>query len=67
MHQIVDKTARLSRATLRRDLAKILRKFGANVDKPGGCHELPSALEAREIGSRSALGVDSVTSQSGGA
>ncbi len=69
VEQIVDKAASLSRATLRRDLGRILRKIGplwpAKVDRAVGCHELPSALEAGGNGSRSSLDVDGVTSLSG--
>lgn len=69
VQQIVDKAASLSRATLHRDLARILRRIGplgpAKVDRAGPCHELPSALEAGKNGSRSALDVDSVTGRYG--
>jgi hypothetical protein len=65
VHQIVDKAASLSRATLRRDLARILREIGPKMDKAGGRHELPSALGVREMGSRSAPDVDGVTGRSG--
>ena len=65
VQQIVDKAASLSRATLRRDLARILRQIGPKMDKAVGRHELPSALGGREMGSRSALDVDNVTGRSG--
>jgi hypothetical protein len=65
VQQIVDKVASLSRATLRRDLARILREIGPKMDKTDGRHALPSALGAREMGSRSALDVDGVTGGSG--
>ena len=68
VQQIVDKAASLSRATLRRDLGRILRKIGpfgpAKVDRVGPCHELPCALEAGENGCRSGLDLDSVTGRS---
>lgn len=67
--EIVDRTTRLSRATFRRDVTRILREIRgpglAKVDRAGGCHGLPCAMEGRENGSRSALDVDGVTDRYG--
>jgi len=69
LQQMVDRVAALSRATFRRETLQILRKCGpffpANVDGTGACHELPSALGAAEKGSRSVVGVASVTDPHG--
>lgn len=70
IEQIVDKAARLSRATFRRQTLRILRENGpfglVHVDGAGRCHTPPSALAAAEIGSGSVVGVDGVTHQDGG-
>jgi len=68
--EIVDRAASLSRASLRRDLRRILGKFRprgpAEVERVGTCHELASAMGAGKNGSRSGLDVDAVTGRSGG-
>jgi hypothetical protein len=69
LQEIVDKAASLSRASFRRDAMRILRTIGpfraAEVDRVGGCHELACTPDARENGSGSVAGVDSVTDRYG--
>lgn len=69
LQEIVDRAARLSRATFRRDAMRILRRIGpagpVKVDRVGGRHELACALDAGENGSRSVVDVDSVTDRHG--
>lgn len=69
LEEIVDRAARLSRATFRRDAMRILRKIGLawppEVDSAGRCHEPACALGAGENGSRSVVDVDNVTSPYG--
>lgn len=69
LQQIVDNAASLSRATFQREARQILRKCGAfmgsDLDGAGRCHELASAREAAENGSRPVVSVDGVTSQHG--
>jgi hypothetical protein len=69
LQEIVDKAARLSRATFRRDATRILRKIGPigarGVDRAGVCHEPACAPEPAENGSRSVVDVDSVTGRYG--
>lgn len=69
LEQIVDKATSLSRATFRRDAMRILRTIGpiraSEVDRVGGCHELACTPQARENGSGSGVGVDSVTDRYG--
>jgi hypothetical protein len=71
LEEIVDEAARLSRATIRRETQRILRRkgtfSGAEVGDVGRCHEPPSALVAAQNGFRSAAGRASVTDQPGGA
>ena len=69
LQEIVDKAARLSRATFRRDATRILRRIGpieaAGVDSSGGRHELACALGPAENGSGSVVDVDNVTGRYG--
>ena len=69
LREIVDKGARLSRATFLRDAGRILREsgifLGAALDRAGRCHEPPSAMKTAENGSRSVVGVDGVTDRDG--
>jgi hypothetical protein len=69
LEEIVDRAARLSRATFRRDAMRILRKIGpagpVKVDGVGGRHELACTLDAGENSSRSVVDVDSVTDRYG--
>jgi hypothetical protein len=69
LQQVVDKAARLSRATFRREAIRILRKTpalsGVDMDGAGRCHALASALGTGENGSRSVVGVDGVTDRDG--
>jgi hypothetical protein len=69
--EIVDKAAAASRATFHRDAMRILRRCGpflaTIVDGVGARHGLPCGPGAGETGSRSAVGVDTVTDQHGAA
>lgn len=69
LEEIVDRAVRLSRATFRRDVTRILRTIGGpgltKVDRAGACHEPPCALGARGNGSGSVADVDSVTDRYG--
>lgn len=69
LREIVDKGARLSRATFLRDARRILGEngawLGAERDRAGRCHEPPSALEPAENGSGCVASVDGVTDRDG--
>jgi hypothetical protein len=69
LEELVDKGARLSRATFLRDARRILREnsmfLGAGRDSAGRCHEPPSAPGTAENGSGSVVSVDGVTDRDG--
>ena len=69
LQQIVDKAARLSRATFQRDARRILRTTRlfseSERDGAGRRHEPPSALGSAENGARSVATVDGVTDRDG--
>jgi hypothetical protein len=69
VEQIVDKVARVSRATLLGDVRRMLREIAifaaSGVDEARPRHEPPSAPEELKIPSRSVPEVDGVTDRAG--